>query len=96
MLVTSNLNNFLNTIIESINYAIYNAIKEVIEANSNIIFVANKIDVNLRCSIDYDKDNATIMITPSNAIVSNYYKKGNESLVRVILTPITVISHGKA
>jgi hypothetical protein len=95
MLVTSTLNNFLNTLIESINSAIYDARKEAIKANSSVIFVANKIDLNLKCSIDYDKDNATIMVTPSNAVVSNYYNKGNESLIRVTFTPIMVTNYGK-
>jgi hypothetical protein len=96
MLVTSTLNNFLNTLIESINYGIDDAKKEAIEANSSVIFVTNRIDVNVRCSIDYNSENATIMITPSNAMVSNYYNDGNESLIRMILTPIMVTSYGKA
>ncbi len=96
MLVTSTLNNFLSTLIESINYGIDDARKEAIEANSSVIFIANRIYLNLRCSIDYNSDNATIMITPSNATVSNYYNKGNESLIRMTLTPIMVTSYGKA
>ncbi len=95
MLVTSTLNNFLSTLIESINYGINDAMKESVEANSSVIFVASRIYLNLRCSIDYNRDNATIMITP-NAIVSNYYDKGNESLIRMTLTPIMVTSYGKA
>jgi len=96
MLVTSTLNNFLSTLIESINYGINDTMKESIEANSSVIFVASRIYLNLRCSIDYDRDNATIMITPSNATVSNYYDRGNESLIRITLTPIMVASYGKA
>ncbi len=96
MLVTSTLNNFLGTLIESIDYGIDDARKEAIEANSSVIFVASRIYINLRCSIDYNRDNATIMITPSNATVSNYYNKGNESLIRITLTPIMVASYGKA
>ncbi len=94
MIVTSTtLNNFLNTLIESINHAILEAKNESIEANSSVIFVADSIDVNLKCSIYY-KDNS-IMITPSNAFVSNYYNNGKDSLVKVKLDPIMVSSHGK-
>ncbi len=96
MIVTSTtLNNFLNILIESINHAILEAKNESIDANSSVIFVADSIDVNLKCSISYDKDNS-IMITPSNAFVSNYYDKGKDSLIRVRLDPIIVSSHGKA
>jgi hypothetical protein len=95
IVISTTLNNFLNTLINDINHAIDSARKEAIKANSSVIFVANKIDLNLKCSIDYDKDNATIMVIPSNALVSNYYNKGNESLIRVTFTPIMVTNYGK-
>ncbi len=81
MITSVSLSNFLETIIISINSTVTEITNNV---KDMIIFVPTSIEFNIKCSLDY---NNMIKIIPSNALVKNYYKKGDDAIINIKVKP---------
>ncbi|MEM4611541.1 MAG: hypothetical protein QXS95_02210 [Candidatus Nitrosocaldus sp.] len=82
MPVTSiQLYHFLEALVDSVCSAVDDALKDSID--EPITFIPSSIDVSMRCSLEYDNG---VYITPSNALVANYYGKGDGAIVKARLT----------
>mgnify|MGYP001129149080 CR=1 FL=1 len=81
MIISTSLSNFLEIIMISVN----NTVREITNnVKDTIIFMPISIEFNIKCSLDY---NNTIKIIPSNALVKNYYKKGNDAIINIKVKP---------
>lgn len=78
------LYHFLEALVDSINDAVESAVRD--SAEEPLTFIPSSIDVGVRCSFEY-ADNG-VYVTPSNALVANYYGKDHDAVIQARLSPV--------